>query len=67
MVIHLEFKMKDGWWWYWTSGILMGMVFAIILLGYRFDLIIPIEAYVLLIVIFLFSVVLFIAGCKVKN
>jgi len=45
----------------------MGMVFAIILLGYRFDLIIPIEAYVLLIVIFLFSVVLFIAGCKVKN
>ena len=63
----MEFKMKDGWWWYWTSGVLMGMVFAIILTGNRFDLIIPMEAYVLLTVVFLFSVALFIAGCKVKK
>lgn len=67
MVVHLEFKMKDGWWWYWTSGVLIGMVFAIILVGYRFDLIIPIEAYVFLAVVFLFSVAFFIAGCKVEK
>jgi len=40
----------------------MDMVFAIILLGYRFDLIIPIEAYV-----FLLSVAIFIMGCKVEK
>lgn len=67
MVVRLGFKMKDGWWWYWTSGVLMGMVFTIILAGYRFDLIIPIEAYVFLTVVFLFSVALFVLGCKVEK
>jgi hypothetical protein len=67
MVVHLEFKMKDGWWWYWTSGVLMGMVFAIILLGYRFDLIIPMEAYVFLAAVSLFSGVFFVLGCRVEK
>ena len=45
----------------------MGMVFAIVLAGYRFDLIISMEAYVFLTVVFLFSVALFVVGCKVKK
>lgn len=67
MVVHLEFKMKDGWWWYWTSGVLIGMVLTIILAGYRFDVIIPIEGYVFLAVVFLSSVALFILGCKAEK
>jgi len=45
----------------------MGMVFAIILVGYRFDLIIPMEAYVFLAAVFLFSGALFIMGCRVEK
>jgi len=67
MVVPLGFKMKDCWWWYWTSGVLMGMVLTIILAGYRFDLIIPIEAYALLAAVFMFSVALFVVGCKVEK
>lgn len=67
MVVCLEFKMKDGWWWYWTSGVFMGVVFAIVLVGYRFDLIIPIEAYVFLTLMSLFSVTLFVLGCKLEK
>lgn len=63
----MEFKMKDGWWWYWTSGVFMGVVFAIVLVGYRFDLIIPIEAYVFLTLMSLFSVTLFVLGCKLEK
>jgi hypothetical protein len=59
--------MKEGWWWYWTSGVLMGLVFTIIWASYKFNLVIPVEAYLLLIIVFLFSVVLFIVGCMVKK
>jgi len=67
LVFHLEFKMKEGWWWYWTSGVLMGLVFTIIWASYKFNLIIPVEAYLLLMIVFLFSVTLFIVGCMVKK
>jgi len=59
--------MKEGWWWYWTSGVLMGLVFTIIWASYKFNLIIPVEAYLLLMIVFLFSVTLFIVGCMVKK
>ncbi len=59
--------MKEGWWWYWTSGVLMGLVFTIIWASYKFNLVIPVEAYLLLMIVFLFSVTLFIVGCIVKK
>jgi hypothetical protein len=59
--------MKEGWWWYWTSGVLMGLVFTIIWASYKFNLVIPVEAYLLLMIVFLFSVTLFIVGCMVKK
>jgi len=59
----LEFKMKDGWWWYWTSGILMGLVFTIFWADYKFeDIILPVEAYVLLLAVLFFSVAIFVVG-----
>lgn len=67
LVVYLEFKMKEGWWWYWTSGVLMGLFFTIIWASYKFDLTISVEAYLLLIIMFLFSVTLFIVGCLVKK
>jgi hypothetical protein len=59
--------MKEGWWWYWTSGVLMGLVFTIVWASYKFNLVISVEAYLLLIIVFLFSVTLFIVGCIVKK
>ncbi len=59
--------MKEGWWWYWTSGVLMGLVFTIIWASYKFNLKVPVEAYLLLVVVFLFSVILFIAGGLMKK
>ena len=59
--------MKEGWWWYWTSGVLMGLVFTIIWTSYKFNLVIPVEAYLLLMIALLFSVTLFIIGCMVKK
>jgi hypothetical protein len=59
--------MKEGWWWYWTSGVLTGLVFTIIWASYKFDLTISVEAYLLLIIVFLFSATFFIVGCIVKK
>lgn len=63
----MKFKMKDGWWWYWTSGILMGMVFTIFWADYKFEVTLPVEAYVLLLAVFFFSVAIFVVGCIVKE
>jgi len=67
LVLRLKFKMKESWWWYWTSGVLMGLVFTIMWASYKFNLVIPVEAYLLLMIVFLFSVTLFIVGCMVKK
>jgi len=45
----------------------MGLVFTIIWASYKFNLVIPVEAYLLLMIVFLFSVTLFIVGCMVKK
>ena len=45
----------------------MGLVFTIIWASYKFNLVIPVEAYQLLMIVFLFSVTLFIIGCMVKK
>ena len=45
----------------------MGLVFTIIWAGYEFNLVIPIEAYLILIIVFIVSVALFVIGCRVKK
>jgi len=67
LVFRLEFKMREGWWWYLTSGVLMRLVFTVIWTSYKSNLVIPVAAYLLLIVVLLFSVTLFIMGCMVKR